>query len=1208
MGDRCVVDGALVTIGRTDNLKSMRPEDLYVVPRTRNSAVTCLAFGQNRKEKFPRYFFCDGCDRFEDAVLNGNRRAHRKTRYFTCTGGHEGDNSHPTTIQRMYRPSKNKEDPSTPMVDVDSSSSSDDDVGAERRCTNKKMPRPACAGKYTTPRARKTHTKSSPTESPLKKRLRRSARQQPCYDNEESSSAGNEDEVGEEDATMHQRFGKALSFLDADNNGHGNTAEEQVLDGEAGVQDDDFVADEVMDADDDDGHDDTAEEHVLDGEAGVQDDDFVADEVMEYITNIEKSNAMLTERLYEMELTFSLQIAALEAEIVGLKAKLATEDVTASACSSTAPFHTTSGAVENDEDDEMESDVDDSKTYYQRRKRINTEDTEVSQILSGIILRFFMTSEVTANKRRFPDCRLARIVVDSVLAFEWIRCELANTTSSVTAKLNRAMLVNETAEFQRASFDVSSLSAFMNRKLRRCTDKRKAAVLVECIWDDAFLDGEARLSMIECVRKHVRNHLFPPWKILKAMDLAGFNLSLAGIEVLRGVDCANKYSRGFLPSKSSILRAARKVEASADSLCPFNMIGRVYEEDDTTTDSDFGEGFEFDVVKTTMTLFEAFGLMADAKHRSVELGLTSDGAQLTHTLSHVCAGLKFNDIGIQNPFTKQPMLLHEPDSLVQSRNLCFPLRVVIAKDSKKTLDGFRSLYNKFNSGDVSTALGCRPFKMSYPGDMKLQWGALDKGGAAKVKEQFCYVCTCTSSSLHTPQDASNCHLCKDKDRQHNEALRCYHFKFLASPEVRGQLEEELALMTSLLDRAAAVNNNQQDHEHQRRMYVRQPGQTAVDGDKFDIDYQPTTVIDTAIFSSQVNRELASRFLNVTGPLSARQQRLREQLLIENRARELKDMLTHSEARDKAMYLVLQAVVCILHLENRVGLKSIESILRSGLSKALQGILTWTTSMGAKKRQEEYVHHVTNIMQTRILGTVSAPSQWRFPLTEDGKLGSLSMDNNRTRATVNNIEALIEVSFPDSDPNKAKLLRCFPSYRAALVILRKNTDYSDAEISMFQEHIDAWFCDWVHVYGKEGCTNYTHMLSSSHIMQYMKEWRCLHRYSQQGWEALNALLKSYFFRRTNRGGLAKNSTRKSKLLGIARWLQRRMMWYSGHGDALFNQYCDDDDDDHDHDNQEDDGEDSCTTTSDHESNDSLFDSDDNDEGGRSLMSSSSDGED
>jgi hypothetical protein len=114
--------------------------------------------------------------------------------------------------------------------------------------------------------------------------------------------------------------------------------------------------------------------------------------------------------------------------------------------------------------------------------------------------------------------------------------------------------------------------------------------------------------------------------------------------------------------------------------------------DDRSTADDgaesIGEGFEFDSIKITETLFKAFGLMNEAKRRPVELGLTSDGAQLTNTILHVAAGLKFNDLEIRDPFPKCPLLLHEPKSLVQSRNLCFPLRIVIAKDSKKTLDGF----------------------------------------------------------------------------------------------------------------------------------------------------------------------------------------------------------------------------------------------------------------------------------------------------------------------------------------------------------------------------------------------------------------------------------------------------------------------------------------------------------------------------------------
>ena len=195
-----------------------------------------------------------------------------------------------------------------------------------------------------------------------------------------------------------------------------------------------------------------------------------------------------------------------------------------------------------------------------------------------------------------------------------------------------------------------------------------------------------------------------------------------------------------------------------------------------------------------------------------------------------------------------------------------------------------------------------------------------------------------------------------------------------------------------------------------------------------------------------------------------------------------------------------------------------------------------------------------------------------------------MDNNRTRAVMNMIEVIIEVSFSTTDTNKELLLRCFPRYRAAITILRKNTDATDDEIAIFQDHIDAWFQDWVKVYGKEGCTNYTHMLSSSHVMRYMQEWKCLHRFSQQGWEALNALIKAYFFRRTNRGGLSKNSSKKSKLLGIARWLQRRIMWYSGHGDSLFTS----DSDDSSYENSNEDDDISSSSTGLHENFESASD--------------------
>ena len=67
-----------------------------------------------------------------------------------------------------------------------------------------------------------------------------------------------------------------------------------------------------------------------------------------------------------------------------------------------------------------------------------------------------------------------------------------------------------------------------------------------------------------------------------------------------------------------------------------------------------------------------------------------------------------------------------------------------------------------------------------------------------------------------------------------------------------------------------------------------------------------------------------------------------------------------------------------------------------------------------------------------------------------------------------------------------------------------------------------------------------MIGSGHMLVYMCRWGNLTKYSQQGWEALNALIKLFFFIRTNKGG--KNSgegvVKNSKLVQIAKLLQRQ----------------------------------------------------------------------
>jgi hypothetical protein len=66
--------------------------------------------------------------------------------------------------------------------------------------------------------------------------------------------------------------------------------------------------------------------------------------------------------------------------------------------------------------------------------------------------------------------------------------------------------------------------------------------------------------------------------------------------------------------------------------------------------------------------------------------------------------------------------------------------------------------------------------------------------------------------------------------------------------------------------------------------------------------------------------------------------------------------------------------------------------------------------------------------------------------------------------------------------------------------------------------------------KEGrVTNYLHMRKN------------VYRFSQQGWEAMNSLIMTFFFRRTSHGGGVKGVSKKSRLTPIARWLQWRLIF-------------------------------------------------------------------
>ncbi len=78
-----------------------------------------------------------------------------------------------------------------------------------------------------------------------------------------------------------------------------------------------------------------------------------------------------------------------------------------------------------------------------------------------------------------------------------------------------------------------------------------------------------------------------------------------------------------------------------------------------------------------------------------------------------------------------------------------------------------------------------------------------------------------------------------------------------------------------------------------------------------------------------------------------------------------------------------------------------------------------------------------------------------------------------------------------------------------------------------------------------------MFGAGHIRYYLQTWRNLNHFQNQGWEAYNAMIASFWHHRTKRGGGGKNAVDRSKIKPIiARWIMRLMLWRTGAAREFF----------------------------------------------------------
>ena len=210
------------------------------------------------------------------------------------------------------------------------------------------------------------------------------------------------------------------------------------------------------------------------------------------------------------------------------------------------------------------------------------------------------------------------------------------------------------------------------------------------------------------------------------------------------------------------------------------------------------------------------------------------------------------------------------------------------------------------------------------------------------------------------------------------------------------------------------------------------------------------------------------------------------------------------------------------------------------------------------QSKEYFEEVANVFNNGMLSEKNG--NWKVP-QDRGELKVLSFSNVTARRLVSNIHQVFDVVFRhhNDDGGRQKLLNtCLKElFPPIIATLRQRHSFTDEEIVNLQQNIDKWYHSWMSIAGKEGMTNYIHLLGAGHVTYYLKKYRNLYRYSNQSWERLNKRVKRFYLQRTQRGGHGKHAgeDNTNELIclhtkPIARWLQRVIMWNTGLGETHF----------------------------------------------------------
>lgn len=501
----------------------------------------------------------------------------------------------------------------------------------------------------------------------------------------------------------------------------------------------------------------------------------------------------------------------------------------------------------------------------------------------------------------------------------------------------------------------------------------------------------------------------------------------------------------------------------------------------------------------------------------------------------------------------------------------------------------------------------KPFDIVCPADLSFQQKITGLGGACKNARFFCTCCESNSlinldlfyrtedpgefcqfcvsndvtSCCHRPvNDAAEIErkkqwlietLVNDNRRRHNnESMTLFdclpdgECKCFVGYEVKNKKRTKKYEKVNLRDTVDDVGNllmhisvYLDQIQHSVELVARAPlvvldpyaATKSVDPSNIDYVVSDNNSLNLA-FKTNVLRELSRRRIafDSTAQLEQLRDILRGQLLLRYKIERYKNALHchHVATLNRAVVGPDQTACCVLHFHQRTIEKIVSELLTRGLNEC-----------NGPAEIDLFLDEVSRVVNRQIFRRPDLHEEdnsgWKVPMKPDGKqIADITMDDPTCKLFDSGMDYLIDVclgSHRFGNQYVTDWKECMNGYRLvrAMITSRKTFEYDD--VCAFVVTADSFMERYVALTGRDGMTNYFHMLRDGHVAYYLLRYRNLYRLSQQGWENVNSVMKRSFHRGTQRGGCR----RKGKLKPVFFRIVRAAMWRMGHMEGLLHHF-------------------------------------------------------